>query len=92
MQMQPSAHKVYVGVVAHFSSAGRLMPISIEWEDGRKFEIDEITNVCRAASTKAGGAGIRYTVRIGKAFRHLFLEENKWFIESANRYRNDEDK
>lgn len=81
MQMKPSAHKVYVGVVAHFSPSGQLMPISIEWEDGRKFEIDEITNVCRAASTKAGGAGIRYTVRLGKAFRHLFLEEDKWFIE-----------
>ena len=42
--------------------ARRLMPVSIEWEDGRKFDIDEITNVCRASSTKAGGAGIRYTV------------------------------
>jgi hypothetical protein len=85
VQMQPSAHKAYVGVVAHFSPTGQLMPISIEWEDGRKFDIDEITNVCRAASTKAGGAGIRYTVRIGRALRHLFLEEDKWFIERCGK-------
>ncbi len=54
----------------------------VEWEDGRKFDTDEVTNVCRAASIKAGGAGIRYTVRIGRALRHLFLEEDKWFIEN----------
>lgn len=81
MQMQPTKHKAYVGVIAHFAPSGKLLPLSIEWEDGKRYDIDEITNVCRAASRKAGGAGIRYTVRIGKAIRHLFLEEDKWFIE-----------
>lgn len=73
--------KVYVGVSARFEPDGRLMPTSITWEDGREYEIDRVQSVCRAASLKAGGAGIRYTVKIGRTETYLFLEENKWFVE-----------
>ena len=73
--------KVYVGVNARFEPDGKLTPSSIAWEDGREYEIDRVLNVCRAASLKAGGVGIRYTVRIGNTETYLFLEENKWFVE-----------
>ena len=76
-----NSSKVYVGVNAHFEPDGRLNPLSITWEDGSEYEIDRVLNVCRAASLKAGGAGIRYTVRIGNTETYLFLEENKWFVE-----------
>jgi len=73
--------KVYVGVKARFEPDGKLVPLSIAWEDGSEYEIDRVLKVCRAASLKAGGAGIRYTVRIGNTETYLFLEENKWFVE-----------
>ena len=73
--------KVYVCVNVRFEPDGKLVPLSIIWEDGSEFEIDRVLNVCRAASLKAGGAGIRYTVRIGGTETYLFLEENKWFVE-----------
>ena len=76
-----NSSKVYVGVNAQFEPDGKLVPLSIAWEDGREYEIDRVLNVCRAASLKAGGAGIRYTVRIGSTETFLFLEENKWFVE-----------
>ena len=57
------------------------MPVAIHWEDGKEFEIDEVVDVRRAASLKAGGAGIRYTIRIGDRRTYLFLEEDKWFVE-----------
>ena len=28
-----------------------------------------------------GGAGLRYTVRIGRSTTCLYLEENRWFVE-----------
>lgn len=34
------------------------------YEDGTVYEIDRELHVCRAASLKAGGVGIRYSVRI----------------------------
>ena len=73
--------KVYVGVNAEFKPDGTLIPRSVLWEDGRVFEIDRILDVRRAASLKAGGTGIRYTVRIGSRETFLFLEEGRWFAE-----------
>jgi hypothetical protein len=77
--------KVYVAVRARFEPDGRLTPLSLTWEDGREYGIDRVLDMRRAASTKAGGAGIRYTVRIGAAETFLFLEENRWFVERRSR-------
>lgn len=73
--------KQFVSVEAKFDTDGNLLPICIFWEDGRKFEIDKITDVRFAPSLKAGGAGIRYTCRIRNQERYLFLDQNRWFIE-----------
>ena len=73
--------KTYVAVEASFSPDGRLTPRTVIWEDGHRYEINKVLDVRRAASLKAGGAGIRYTVRIGRRETFLFLEENRWFVE-----------
>lgn len=73
--------KRYVAVSADFSEEGTLVPRAITWEDGRRFEIDEVRGVRRAASLKAGGDGLRYTVRIGPNVTHLFFEDPRWFVE-----------
>ena len=73
--------KVYAEVVARFDPEGGLLPQSIRWEDGTVYEIDQVLQVCRAASLKADGACIRYTVRICNKETYLFLEENRWFVE-----------
>ena len=73
--------KVYVGVEADFQPDGKILPRSVTWEDGRKYTIDRVTDIRRAASLRAGGVGIRYTVRIGRSTTWLFLEENRWFVE-----------
>lgn len=73
--------KVYVAVDARFEPDGKLLPLKVTWEDGRDYEIDQVLDIRRAASLKAGGAGVRYTVRIGRSQTYLFLEENRWFVE-----------
>lgn len=76
------ARKVFVHVTAKFDTVGHIQPTSITWEDGRTYEIDKITDVCRASSLKVGGCGTRYTCRISGKETYLFLEENKWFVEA----------
>ena len=50
---------------------------------GRRFDIDRVVQVERAASRKAGGVGLRYTVMIGGKRHHLYYEDNfKWFVEA----------
>ena len=70
-----SDYKVYVDVNEDRLRDGRLIPLSFVWEDGNRYEIDQILEVRRAASLKAGGAGIRYTVRVGRRETFMFLEE-----------------
>lgn len=79
------ATKVYVKVIAEHDTDGKTKPISVTWEDGIVYEIDCIKQIRRAASTKVGGTGVRYTIRIGNNITFLFDEENgKWFVESKN--------
>ena len=73
--------KKYIDVNAVFHADGRLIPVSIIWEDGRKFEIDRILDIRKAASTKAGGIGTRYLCMIWGKQVALYFEEPRWFIE-----------
>ena len=45
------------------------------------YKIDRVMRVERAASTKVGGCGIRYTVMVEGLPRYLYDEEGKWFME-----------
>ena len=79
---QNNPYKIYVETAAEFSADGQLKPLWIIWEDGRKFEIDRVLRVERAASRKAVGIGLRYTVMIRGHEHHLYYEENyRWFVE-----------
>lgn len=78
--------KQYVSVTAIFDADGNILPLQINWDDGRCFEIDRITDIRYAASLKAGGAGIRYTCRIKQTEKYLFLEDNRWFINNEKEH------
>lgn len=73
--------KVYVNVLAKFDAEGNITPISVEWEDGRIYEIDRVLDVRRGSSLKAGGTGMRYTIRIGRNQTMLYYENPAWFVE-----------
>ena len=76
------ARRAYVKVVVEFSPEGAVKPLSVEWEDGRRFEVDKLLDVRRAAATKAGGQGMRYTVRISGHETYLFEDDGRWFVEA----------
>ena len=80
-----SEMKVYVSVIEIRYKDGRVMPLSVIWEDERRYKIDKVLDIRRAASLKAGGAGIRYKIRVRDREAFLFLEEDKtgakWFME-----------
>ncbi|NCU27734.1 hypothetical protein EOM86_13630 [Candidatus Nomurabacteria bacterium] len=67
--------KVYVTVFVEFDKTGNMKPIRLVWEDGEKFDIDRVLDVCPAAAMKAGGQGDRYTVRIRGKESFLFFKK-----------------
>ena len=74
--------KRYVMVVSRTDEVGRVLPQRIIWEDGTSYPIDEVLNVERRASRKAGGTGMRYHVRVGQADTYLYYENPRWFVEA----------
>lgn len=73
----------YVKVIVEYSAEGSVRPLAVEWEDGRRFEVDRLLDVRRAAATRAGGQGMRYTVRILGRETYLFEDAGRWFVESG---------
>lgn len=76
--------KIYVSAMIRFEATGAMTPTHIKLGD-RWFKIDQIYEV-RKMPFRTGGAGVRYTIRVGKQMGYimydLFLEPLQWFIEA----------
>lgn len=82
--------KVYVHVNADFNTDGVMFPRELIWEDGEKYSIDRVVDICQAAAMKAGGQGDRYTIEVRGHKSYLFFERStnltgnnigRWFVE-----------
>ena len=78
------AHRAYVRVLMDVDELGKVQPLKSYWEDGRGYEVDRLVDVRRAASTKVGGRGIRYTCRIRGREIYLFEDDGRWFVEARD--------
>ena len=76
--------RAYVRVVVDVDEIGKVHPLKIYWEDGRSFDVDRLLDVRRAAATKAGGQGMRYTCRIQGHEAYLFEDDGRWFVEAKD--------
>ncbi|MDR1065281.1 MAG: hypothetical protein LBL25_02830 [Oscillospiraceae bacterium] len=80
-----SEDKVYVDVTERRTKDGGLIPLSFVWEDGVSYAVDDVLDARPAASLKAGGMGLRYTVRVKRRETFMYLEEERglcrWFME-----------
>lgn len=80
------AGKRYVSVIADTSAEGRIIPLAVLWEDGRRFEIDRVLDSRQAISTRTGDPGIRFTIKVGKRVTYLWFENPRWFVEPRDSY------
>lgn len=60
----PLADHAYLGVYSFTTPDGQIIPHRIQWEDGQEWDIDKVMDVRPGVSRKAGGAGLRYLIRI----------------------------
>lgn len=82
--MELCYRKVNVAVVVSISADCIKTPVSLTFEDGKTYRIDRVCARKRAAATKVGGTGIRYTITIGGKQTYLFEDEDQWFVEAKN--------
>lgn len=81
MQGVVERKKRYVSVVSRTNDEGAITPLTIEWNDGKRYEIDQILECRQAASLKTGGRGLRFVIRIGQNRTYLYFEGPRWFVE-----------
>ena len=70
-----------ITMIAKMQDDGKIIPLTILWENGKTFNIDKVLDVRKKASTKGGGKGLRYTCKILGQERFLWLDDNIWFVE-----------
>ncbi len=73
--------KIELNIIVQHLPDGHAVPKMILWEDGRKFAIDKILDIRKAAALKCGGVGTRYICKICGKEVAIFDEDGKWFIE-----------
>ena len=78
--------KVYVPIILFIDENGKKTPKKIKWIDGNKYTIEKIIETCKAASTKVGGCGTRYTICLCGKETYLFEEDGRWFMEAPMNY------
>ena len=71
----------YLEIIALMKPESPPIPQKLIWDTGQIFDIDKVIDIKKRASTKGGGAGIRYLVKINNHERYLFLKDYNWFIE-----------
>lgn len=76
--------KVFVEVFVRHQKDGGKIPVLIVFEDGKRYEIDRVCERRRAAASKVGGTGIRYTIRVNGRETFLYEDDDLWFVEAKN--------
>ena len=73
--------RTIVDVICLYPKDGQIKPLSIIRDNGARYPTDRVSQVIPIDGKGERSCGIRYTCRIGKHLRYLFLENGKWFIE-----------
>ena len=73
--------KIELNIIVQHLPDGQAIPKTIIWEDGRRFSIDKVLDIRKAAALKNGGVGIRYICRICGKEIAIFDDDGKWFLD-----------
>lgn len=85
--LDAAARKHYVDVIVRVRDDGRVIPLSVCWEDGRTFRIDEVIGEpASSAPESASARTLRYAIRIGERRTHLFAERDADRADGALRW------
>ena len=71
--LMKTPYKEYIAVNEDRLEDGTIIPRVITRPTGERYEIIKVLETCKAASTKAGGCGLRFTIRVEGANRPTFL-------------------
>ena len=85
--MEEIRDRKFVPVTVRFDETGKMRPVEIEINDenGRKkYKVDKVLDVRRAACQSAGGVGDRYTCLIQGQTTYIWFD-GRWWVALKRR-------
>ena len=82
-------YKNYVDVITLYTKKSEIMPLYIVGDNGKRYKIQRVFEK-HIARSPVGGGGMRYSIMIQNQHRYLYLEKDRWFIESTEISKTDE--
>ena len=73
--------KINLDILVEHKADGKVLPKTVLWPDGRRFDIDKVLDVRQAPALRAGGIGTRYLGRICGQEQAIFEVRGLWFVE-----------
>ena len=73
--------EMLVKVTAEHDESGQVRPLFLTLTDGRKHQIDRVTDVRQATLLRGGGMQTRRTVKVCGKVAYLFEDEGWWMVE-----------
>ena len=77
-------YRHYVSMITVCDRQGILTPLTLIWDDGKRYRIDAILERKESAVTD-GQRALCYRCRIAGSQRSIFYAQARWFVET--RYR-----
>ncbi|BAK45832.1 hypothetical protein [Eggerthella sp. YY7918] len=73
--------KHYVSVLALHRPDGMISPVTIIWDDGRRFDVDLLKEAHHKRCEKTAGHALAFSVSIYGKRRTLYHDNQGWFVE-----------
>lgn len=74
--------KHYVSVLVLHRVDGCLVPVSILWDDGRRFDVELLRDGTQKRCEKTPGYALAFHVAIKGKPRYLYKDAAGWFVET----------
>lgn len=72
----------YVTVDARFAPGGEITPLSIYWENGKRYEVEAVRDMEPVMLFDSGMIGVRYICQVlGKDMQLYYGRDGRWCVE-----------
>ena len=73
--------RIYVDMLVEHKASGEMIPRTLIWRDGRRFEIDEVLSFLFTSPAGTQEMFKSYLCRIKGQEREIHEDKGRWFVE-----------
>ncbi len=84
-KIEGKAQKLFLHVIADMRPNAQIMPLTIIWDDGRTFDIEDVFDIKRTILKDFGEQCLTFYCKIGGRRKLIYLDScYQWFVIRLN--------